>query len=266
MQNPAPPPALTWVSSPRLLLPPQSAEVRRIPDDATASERLQARRCDARRLSVPPGKAAVMGCPCQRKSRTRHQRRERPRVRQSRDRRRRRPSVAATAPPRRPAFPREQGGVNLRLASLRALLRRLTREQGGVPWFARPAGQTGVRRQRRVSMTEQGSGAALTERASRPPCRAKGVRVDCRADPCFRKLQVSAPRALLSMKRGTPRRSSSATGDRRSRRAPLVAKTRDATAVLRRRRFPSCERDAGQTRGTSWAIQSRESGSRPPAV
>jgi hypothetical protein len=61
-----------------------------------------------------------------------------------------------------------------------------------------------------------------------PGSRAKGVRVDCRADPCFGKLQVWAPRALLSMKRGTPRRSSSATGDRRSRRAPLVAKSRTA--------------------------------------
>jgi hypothetical protein len=59
-----------------------------------------------------------------------------------------------------------------------------------------------------------------------PAGRAKGVRVDCRADPCFRKLQVWAPRALLSMKRGTPRRSSSATGDQRSRWAPLVANLR----------------------------------------
>jgi hypothetical protein len=47
------------------------------------------------------------------------------------------------------------------------------------------------------------------------------------ASPAFafrRASAAAAPRALLSMKRGTPRRSSSATGDRRSRRAPLVAK------------------------------------------
>jgi hypothetical protein len=96
------------------------------------------------------------------------------------------------------------------------------------PCIARAGRQTPSRLQRRAFMTEQGSGVPRPVHGRRPANRAKGVRVDCRADPCFGKLQVWAPRALLSMKRGTPRRSSSATGDRRSRRAPLVAKSRTA--------------------------------------
>jgi hypothetical protein len=42
-----------------------------------------------------------------------------------------------------------------------------------LPCAACGADRQPVRTQRRASMTEQGSGGALTERASRPPCRAK---------------------------------------------------------------------------------------------
>ena len=63
-----------------------------------------------------------------------------PARRQLRDRPRRRWSGRRDRSARSPGFPRQQGGVRLRWASLRALLRQLSREEGHAPSLARKAG------------------------------------------------------------------------------------------------------------------------------
>ena len=65
-----------------------------------------------------------------------------PARRQERGPPRRRPARRRGRRRRRPANSREQGGVSLTLASLRALLRQLSREEGHAPSFARKARST----------------------------------------------------------------------------------------------------------------------------
>ena len=95
-----------------------------------------------------------------------------PGFRQTRASRRRRASGAAKGSAGAPAFSREQGGVDVRSASLSAPLRRPSREQSHAPCNARRGGQTAVGQRRRASITERGSGLAGAEGAARPAGRA----------------------------------------------------------------------------------------------
>ena len=94
-----------------------------------------------------------------------------PGIRQLRNQRRRR----RTEHPDGPAFPRQQGSVNLRLASLPAPLRRLCRAQGRAPCFARQAGEPRPAQGRRragprfVRSLQDGQGARRTVSGSPPP-------------------------------------------------------------------------------------------------
>jgi hypothetical protein len=73
---------------------------------------------------------------------------------------------------RRPANSGEQGGVSLKLAALRALLRQLRREESHAPSFARTARQTGRGRRRRAFGTEGVCGVRRRWRRQRPAGRA----------------------------------------------------------------------------------------------
>jgi len=108
--------------------------------------------------------------------------------RQTRASRCRRASGRGTGSGGAPAFSREQGGVDVRSASLRAPLRRPSREQSHAPCLARPAGHRRARA--RVAASEAGAGPRLPrvagKSASRLTCPSRNQsRARARSDHGF---------------------------------------------------------------------------------
>ena len=108
--------------------------------------------------------------------------------------RRRRASGRARGSARAPAFPREQGGVDARSASLRAPLRRRSREYGHAPSFARMAGS------RRSGRSTSARGVARTSAGDRGQRRPASVR------RTYRVRIVFAPTGAIRTPRNGPSR------------------------------------------------------------
>ncbi len=154
-----------------------------------------------------------------------------PACRQERGPPRRRPARRRGRRRRRPASSREQGGVSLRLASLRALLRQLSREESHAPSFARHGGR---RRRPRPSGPETSSLLKARLRTPRPVCPAGRAEQGARPEPRdARRVMKAGARRVERVIAQLPNLDSLAMDDRRTRSRCVSASRRHLGGLCR---------------------------------